>query len=184
MKTERSMVAAKYAEAVRDLAFKEGGDSLADTVLVDLKLVNDVITSYPTFQQILDHPSITAEDKRAAIVKAFSGKVSDLSLRLFELLLDKRRLNLLPFIEKQYHELLNEHKRILSANLISAEPINEKAVADIKARLTEHLGKKLELAVEVDPSLIGGLVLRLGDQVLDGSLKGKLRNLERTLLSV
>jgi F-type H+-transporting ATPase subunit delta len=62
--------------------------------------------------------------------------------------------------------------------------LSDSAIADIKARLTEHLGKKLELEVKVDSSLIGGVVLRLGDQVIDGSLKGKLQSIERALLSV
>ena len=58
------------------------------------------------------------------------------------------------------------------------------AIANIKARIAEHMGSNLELEVKVDPSLLGGLVLKMGDQVIDGSLKGKLANLERTLLSV
>jgi F-type H+-transporting ATPase subunit delta len=57
-------------------------------------------------------------------------------------------------------------------------------VANIKAQLTEHLGKRLELDVKVDPSLIGGVVLRLGDQVIDGSLSGRLRAIEAALLAV
>jgi len=184
MKTELSMVAARYAKAVLLLAFKEGGDKLADTVLADLVLINSEIGKFPAFEQILHHPSITPEQKRDSIVKAFKGHINDLSLRLVELMLDKRRFALLKSVEVQFRELLNKHKNILKADLMCAEPLTDKAVADIKARLTEHLGKKLDLAVQVDPSLIGGMVLRLGDQVLDGSLKGRLRELERTLLSV
>lgn len=184
MKTEQSTVAEKYAEAALRLSFQEGGDNLADTVLRDLHLVNGVINEYPTLEQILAHPSIAAAEKRKLIVNSFNGKVHDLTLRLLELLLDRRRLTLLRQIETEFHDLLNKHKRIVNAELICAEPLSDKAIADIKARLTEHLGKKLDVSVKVDQSLIGGVVLRLGDQVLDGSLKGKLRNLERTLLSV
>jgi len=184
MKSELSMVAAQYAEAVLELAYKEGGEAQANTVLSDISLINQVNEGYPTFSLILDHPSITTEEKRKLLVSTFNGKVSDLGLRLLELLLDKRRLHLLKPIETQYHELLNQRKNILGATLSCADPLSEKAVADIKARLTEHLGRRLELAINVDPSLIGGMVLRLGDQVLDGSIKGKLRNLERALLSV
>ncbi|HEY9718651.1 MAG TPA: ATP synthase F1 subunit delta [Trichormus sp.] len=184
MKSELSMVAAQYAEAVLDLAYKEGGEAQADQVLADIHGVNEVNAGYPPFAVILDHPSITTEEKRSMIVKTFSGKVTDLTLRLLELLLDKRRLHLLKLIETQFHELLNQRKNILGATLTCADPLSDKAIADIKSRLTEHLGRRLELAVDVDPSLLGGMVLRLGDQVLDGSIKGKLRNLERALLSV
>ena len=62
--------------------------------------------------------------------------------------------------------------------------LSESDVANVKARLTEHLGKRLELEMSVDQSLIGGFILRLGDQVIDGSLKGKLRAIEKTLMAV
>ncbi|MBA3992408.1 MAG: ATP synthase F1 subunit delta, partial [Cyanobacteria bacterium DS2.3.42] len=72
----------------------------------------------------------------------------------------------------------------VSASLVSSEKLSDEAVANIKARLTEHLGKRLELEVKVDPSLIGGVVLRLGDQVIDGSLKGQLKAIEKALMAV
>lgn len=184
MKTEQSVIAAPYAEALLKLAHQEGGDKLGDAVLTDLTLMNAVMSSSPDFEKILDHPSIPLEEKRKAIVATFKPKVSELSLRLVELLLDKRRMGLLRSIENQYQELMNSYKNIAKADLICAEPLTDKAIADIKARLTEHVGKKLDMTVKVDPSLIGGVVLRMGDQVMDGSLRGKLRNLERTLLSV
>lgn len=68
---------------------------------------------------------------------------------------------------------------MVGAVLTCAQKLNDSQIQDIKARLTEHLGKKLELDVEVDPSLIGGMILRLGDQVIDGSLKGKLQVVEK-----
>jgi F-type H+-transporting ATPase subunit delta len=184
MKTEQSVIAAPYAEALLKAAHKEGGDKLGDTVLSDLALINTVISSSPDFGKILNHPGIPLSDKRKAIIETFKSRVSDLALRLIELLLDKRRLGLLRSIEHEYHELTNKYKNIAKADLICAEPLNDKAIADIKARLAEHVGKKLEVTVKVDPSLIGGVVLRMGDQVMDGSLRGKLRNLERALLSV
>jgi F-type H+-transporting ATPase subunit delta len=184
MKTEHSTVAGHYAEAVLKIAFEQKGDALADTVVEDLALINAVMEANPSFEVIFDHPAIRAEEKRKILVSAFGKKVNDLTMRLIELLLDKRRLNLLQPIERQYREKLNQHKRIVNADLVCAEKLDDKAIANIKARLTEHLGKRLDLVVKVDPSLIGGMVLRMGDQVLDGSLKGKLRQLERSLLSV
>jgi F-type H+-transporting ATPase subunit delta len=62
--------------------------------------------------------------------------------------------------------------------------LSDAEVADIKSRLTMNLGKQLDLKVKVDKSLIGGVILRLGDQVIDGSIKGKLRELEKVMLSV
>lgn len=184
MKTELTVVATKYAEAVLELALKEGGEPLADAVYADLARINKVMRGAPDLELILNHPAVPAEKKRGMIVQLFSQLVRDLTMRLLELLLDKRRLNLLQQIESEYHAILNKKKNISQAVLSCSEPLSDKAVADIKARLVEHLGRKLELEVKVDKSLIGGVVLRLGDQVIDGSLKGKLRSIERALLSV
>lgn len=174
-------MAIQYAEAVLDLAAQS---QLSDAIYEDLKLVTRVINGHPELSLILKHPSIPAEEKRKVVVKLFGGNVQELTIRLLELLLDKRRFYLIDSIQTEYHELLNRRKNIVSASLYCAERLSDSAVADIKARLTEHLGKKLELDVKVDPSLIGGVVLKLGDQVIDGSLKGKLRSMERVLMSV
>lgn len=184
MKTELATVASQYANAVLELAIKDGGDQLAEKILGELSAINKVTREVPDLELILGHPGIQSEKKRELIVSLFGKLLNDLTMRLLELMLDKRRLNLLPQVENQFREALNARKNIVSANLVCADKLSDSAVADIKARLTEHLGKKLELEVQVDPSLIGGLVLKLGDQVIDGSLKGKLRSIERQLLSV
>ena len=73
---------------------------------------------------------------------------------------------------------------ILEATLISSTKLSDKEVQNIKARISEHMGSKLDLKVEVDESLLAGMILRVQDQVIDGSLKGKLQKIEQSLLSV
>lgn len=159
-------------------------DKVAENILNDLKLINAVIAETPDFTIVLNHPSVKGEDKKQLLVGLFEGKVEELTVRLLGLLADKRRLDLLSHIEHEYLALLMARKSIVSASLTSAEPLADAAVSSIKAKLIEELGKQLELNVKVDQSLIGGLILRVGDQVLDGSLKGKLQVLERSLLTV
>jgi F-type H+-transporting ATPase subunit delta len=183
MKAEANSVAAQYAEAVLDIVLKTGTDA-ADLVLNDLKTINKTLTANPELGLVIGHPAVPTEEKRKIIVELFKTKIQEITLRLVELLLDKRRIYILPAIESEYHKYLNVRKNIVNASLISADKLSDSAVANIKARLTEHLGSSLELEVKVDPSLLGGVVLRLGDQVIDGSLKGKLQNLERLLTSV
>jgi len=184
MKTELATVANQYAQAILELAFKQGGEPLADKVLSELTAINKIILHTPDMETVLQHPAIESKKKRQLLTNTFETIVADLTIRVLELLLDKRRLNLLPQIETAYHHMLNEKKNIVSASLTCADKLDDAAIANIKARLTEHLGKRLELDVKVDPSLIGGVVLRLGDQVIDGSIKGKLQSLERVLMSV
>lgn len=183
MKTDQARVASKYAEAVLELAVA-AGDAVAEAVHADLNAINIVVASTPDFTIVLNHPSISGDEKKKLLLQLFEGKAQELTVRLLNLLAEKRRLDLLDHIEHQYLELLKARKNILTATLTSAEPLADAAVAAIKAKLTEKTGKQLELEVKVDRSLIGGLVLRLGDEVIDGSLRGRLQVLERSLLSV
>ena len=185
MNTELEGAGAQYAQAILELATKSGAPAgLESTVEADLTGINQVVAKTPDLKLILEHPAVSAEKKKALIVSAFKSSVDDLTMRLLELLADKRRMDLLPAIEKKYKALLNARKNIVAASLTCSEKLQDSAIANIKARLTEHLGKRLELDVKVDPSLIAGVVLRLGDQVIDGSVKTKLRELEKVLLSV
>jgi F-type H+-transporting ATPase subunit delta len=183
MKTESSTIAGQYAEAVIEIAFKEG-EKIADAVMSDLTLVATTFKANPDLGLVLGHPSIKTEEKRELVKTLFAKSIQELTLRLLELLLDKRRIAIVPAVETEYHKLLNGRKNIVSASLICAEKLSDSAIANIKARLAEHVGSHLELSIKEDKSLLGGVVLRLGDQVIDGSLKGKLANLERVLLSV
>ncbi len=183
MKGELAAVAAQYAEAVLELA-EQAGQGADEKVLDDLKLINAVLEQTPDLVVILNHPAIDGEQKSQLLLKSFEGKISETTQRMLRLLADRRRLDTLKPLEEKYAELLRARKNIVSAKLTSSKELSQSEVADIKARLTEHLGKKLELEVEVDKSLLGGVVLRLGDQVIDGSLKGKLAVIEKQLTAV
>jgi F-type H+-transporting ATPase subunit delta len=184
VKSEQELVAAQYAQAVLELAVQSKTAELDEIIASDLSGISQIMQQNPDLNLLLGNPSVPAEDKRALLIKLFAMKANDLTVRLLELLNDKRRLELLPKIATQYQVLLKERKQIVTAKLVCSDPLNEKSLADIKARLTEHLGEKLDLEVSVDPSLIGGFLLRLGDQVIDGSIRAKLREIEKTLLSV
>lgn len=189
MKGELAAVASQYAEATLELA--EAADSgqgaagtTAQRVLEDLKAIREVFEKTEELNLVLRHPAVPAENKKALLIKTFEGKVSDITLRLLHLLADRRRVEIIEAVEEKYEELIRIRQNIVRAELFCSEPLSQADIADIKARLTEHLGKRLELQVEVDRSLLGGLVLKIGDQVIDGSLKGKLQEIEKELTAV
>jgi F-type H+-transporting ATPase subunit delta len=183
MKTELSSVAHQYARALIELA-SDVGATVTHQVLKDLTLVNAVIKDTADFDLILHHPSVKSDEKKQLLIQAFQPRVHDLTMRLIELLADKRRLGLLPQVEVQYRQLLQAKENIVSATLTSAEKLSETDTNRLREALTKKLGKKLELELKVDPALIAGLVVRIGDEVIDGSVRGKLRALEKSLLSV
>ena len=186
MKTAHSKAAAQYAEAVLQLAEQSKGKSetkLDQQVLKDLEYVNLTLSKTPDIWITLAHPGIAAAEKKNILTKLFSNQVNDLTFRLISLLADKRRLQLLKHIELQYKELYRARKNIAAATLTSAEPLAANLVDRLKDQLEKQLAQSLELELAVDPGIIGGLVLKVGDQVIDGSIKGKLRSIERAFLS-
>ncbi len=185
MKSQYNLVGQRYAKALIELALSnETLPGLADSVLTDLELVNNTVNNNLDLQHALSHPSYSPTQKKNLLTEIFMAQVQELTLRLLNLLIDRRRLDLLPAIESAYRNLLNERRNVVIAKLVSSEPLSDSNLADIKARLNEYLGKNLNLETAIDPSLIAGFVLRIGDQVIDGSLKGRLNNIEKVLLSV
>lgn len=185
MKSERDLIGKRYAQALIDLAMENKVvPALVDSIASDLKTINSTITDSPDLKFILNHPSYSIAQKKSLLQVIFMAKVQELTLHLLDLLVNRLRLDLLPAIEAQYRILLNEKRNIVTAQIISSEKLSDNNMADIKARLNEYLGKSLNLETAVDPSLIAGFVLRIGDQVIDGSLKGRLNSIERVLISV
>lgn len=181
MRTDLAAAAAQYASAIIGLATDSGADK---TVLEDLKSINQVVSQSSELEVILRHPAVNSHDKKQLVISLFGGKVHELTLRLLELLTDKRRLALLPYVEREYEKLWREKQNIMAGTLVCAEKPDSATLQQIKEKLSRQLGKTLELEQKEDKTLIGGFVLRLGDQVIDGSIKGRLRAIEKSLLSV
>lgn len=190
MSGDMTQVAAQYAEAVIELAEESSKTTTADSMKLlerihqDLKVIGEIFESNKDFSLVLNHPALSPDDKKELLLKTFDGRVDGITLRLIKLLAERRRLELLPYLEKPFLELLRERQGIVGCELACAQTLTDSQVQDIKTRLTKQLGKRIEMEVAVDPTLLGGVVLKLGDQVIDGSLKGKLQAVEKSLLSV
>jgi F-type H+-transporting ATPase subunit delta len=181
MKSELSRIAHQYAVAAFEVATAQ---NIADALLTDLQRIKDTLDAIEDLKTVLNHPAIPAQEKKKLLIDQFKDQIQELSLRLIEMLADRRRIELLPYIETQYRECVIESKGIIRAVLTSAHEVSEQETKTIKAALTKKLGKEPELEIKVDPSLIAGMQLAVGDQVLDGSIKTKLAEMERSLLSV
>jgi len=181
MKTETSRIAGQYAEATLELACAQ---KVEEQILTDLSAVNKAINAEADMSTILRHPSVPAADKKQLLVQMFQRNVNDLTMRLLQLLADKRRLQLLPALESEYRASLRKRKNVVKASLVSAEPLRDATVQNIVNKLAAKLGKRVELDAAIDRSLIAGAILRVGDEVIDGSLRGRLQTLEKELLSV
>lgn len=176
-----NIVARRYARALFGLGVKKG-DSQIDGYGKDLAQLQEVFAATPEASAVFRNPIFSAEDKKAVIGKIMDKLKITGEVRNFCLLLaDKGRLNELPAISSVYAELLDEAQGIKRGVFVSAVKIAEKKKGEIVKQLEDQLKAKLVLDFEVDPDILGGVVLKVGDQVLDASLKAQLSILKETI---
>lgn len=180
MKTDDRGSALQYAKALIQLTEKEGNE---EVVFKNLATISGVFESQPEFFTLFRHPAIPSPVRKAAL-EEFSTELDRTSANLLLILCERRKMNLLPMIVEEFHNQLRAKHNIVSGTLISAADLSDEAVAAIKRRLSRNLKKHVELLLQKDESLIGGYMLKIGDQVIDGSLKGRLQSIEKALLSV
>ncbi len=170
----------RYATALFNAASKAG---IIDQVESDLGLISYVLESSPRLTEALQAPLVPAENKRAILESIFGGKVHEITLSYLNLLVDKRREEAMIATEAAYIDLANEARGIITVDVTSAVELTPEEAARLKAKLSAMTGKVAELAVRVDPSIIGGVIVKIGDRVIDGSVKGQLAALREELLS-
>jgi F-type H+-transporting ATPase subunit delta len=132
---------------------------------------------------LLRQPLVTEARKKAALTAALQGAVTAPTLSFLSLLVDKRRIALLAEIRQEFERLVREYQNVALATAVSAVPLTDDQVKALEKSLEARTGKDIELRTEVDPSLIGGVLVRIGDTVLDGSVRGNLLRMREQLLA-
>ena len=130
---------------------------------------------------VLENPKIHLDDKIEIINKCLPD-LSQLALNLAYLLVSKQRLSILDRIVAEYKRMADAHLGLEHATVVTAVPLDETGKANMVKHLTDIAGKQIVLSTEVDPSIIGGFVARIGDKMLDGSTKAKLEALKKSLV--
>ncbi len=172
-------IARRYAKALL-LIGKEDGQ--ADSYRDELAAVAGLINSERSLEQALTNPLYDATGRRKVLKAVIEQlNLSQVMQSFLVLLFDKRRIGFVGQINQFYQKMADELKGIARASLISATELSSDAVEKIRAALSQRTGKDIILEVEQDPSLIGGLVTRIGDLVLDGSIKSQLVNMRESL---
>lgn len=169
----------EYAAALFSLTEELG---TTESALSDTRAVCEVLKQNPEYVKLLDTPALAAAEKLALISEAL-GSVDESLKNLVMMLCEKHSVYVFPKIAKEYELCYNEARGILTAEVISVEPLSPSAKERLIARLTEITGKKILLTERLDKSLLGGLVVRYGARQLDGSLKTRLSAIEKSLKS-
>lgn len=153
-----------------------------DVVAGDLGNFRTLLTESADLRRLIDSPVLSREEQgRAVTALAERAEFAPLTKQFLGLLAHKRRLFALPEIIDAYRAMLGEHRGEVSAEVTSAVPLTEEQLAAVKEQLGKAVGQSVTLATAVDPSLLGGLVVRVGSRMLDASLRTKLQRLETAM---
>jgi F-type H+-transporting ATPase subunit delta len=173
-------IARRYAQALFAMSRKGG---VLERVETDLDTVDALIRTQPNLLRIMRAPTIPRANKKDLVRRLFESQISPLTLRFLSLLIDKRREATLPDVSREFRALSDAARNVLPAVATVAARLTTEERARLTETLARRTGKTIELREEVDPELIGGVVIRLGDTIIDGSIAGQLRRLHQQLLA-
>ena len=172
-----NIIGKRYAEAIYELVDKD--DLL--TIYEDLEEVVKIYTSNKEFKELIDHPKLKLEDKRKILKDSFDGKVDKFTFKILNYLLDKDRFSYLKSIADEYLVIYNEKNSIIEVEATFAIKPSEEQKIKLKKKLEKSSGKKVKLDIKLDKSIIGGGILKIGDKIIDGSLKRQFEMLRANL---
>ena len=171
-----SRAAIRYAKALLSLSLDL---KKVDLVNDDMQLIATTIEENEELQNMLDNPVIKLETQRSTLIALFDKKIDKLSTNLINLLIENKRLPILQEVAFQYTLLFDEHNGAQNAEVTTAVPLTGVLEEKVLAKVKELTGKKVSLENIVDPAIIGGFILRVGDKQFDASILGKMNNLRR-----
>ena len=175
----RDTAARRYAEAAFEVAQRDGTFERWRT---ELDTAAAVIGDERAMRVLAD-PSVPVDQRSVAVAALLKGLASDQAQNLIQLLLRRGRIEELPRVAAEFRRLDDRRQGITHATATSAAPLTPDEVAALTERLERSTGGRVALDVQVDPSLLGGLVVRVGDRLIDGSVRGRLERLRNQLIS-
>ncbi len=175
----KGAIARRYAEAIFGLALKQ---NTLDRTLEDVQGIAQLFSRH-TLAYLLREPRIPAQRKETVLREALSSRVQPTSLNLALLIVQRGLVDLMPNIATELQQMILDYKNQAMAEVTTAAPMDEKQQALVKQALEQRTGKTILLQTRVNPEILGGVVARVGDQVIDGSVQQRLQILRRQLLN-
>ncbi len=180
MKARHAAAARPYARALLDVALEQGQ---AARVREELAQASGLVSQHAELREALTHPGVPTAS-RAGLVNAIWGEhgASEPFVRLMVMLAERHRVTLLPAIEGIYVALWNEQRGVVSAEAVTAIELEQEQRTALTGALEAAVGAEVELQARVDPSVQGGVCVRLGGRVYDGTLRARLSALREQLV--
>lgn len=173
-------IARSYAQAILSVARCEGVLNRVEEELTQFKAVFD---KNPALLEFLKDPKVTPEGKEKAVAEILGGETSQVSRHHIRLAIDQSRGGLLPEIINAYFELASESRGRTTARVITAVPLTEALEKKLEKTLEGFIGESVFLKKSVDPSILGGIVIQMGERIIDGSLRRRLSGLREEISS-
>jgi len=173
----RAASARRHAQAVFQIALER---EELDLWRGDLERISEAMKD-PLFYAFLESPKIHFDEKARILSQRLEG-INPLAMNLVYLLVARRRLGIARDIAAEYQRLVDEHRGIAHAEVATAVPVDEEVKDKLVDKLGALVGKEIVLNTKVDPALIGGLVARVGDKLIDGSIKSRLLHLRQSMI--
>ncbi len=173
-------IARNYAATLFDLAQRHDGlEVFAD----GMDTVVGLLDQNPSFRLFLETPRIADRDKKELLKKVFEGTLPRPLLNFLQVTVDKRRQRLLGLMGEEFHALLDEHLGRTHVTVTVAREIGAEALEDLSRKLSDLLGKEVIPHLRIKPAVLGGVHLKTGDTVYDGTLRRRIKQLKKQLVT-
>ncbi|MDN4071594.1 F0F1 ATP synthase subunit delta [Fictibacillus terranigra] len=178
MSKDLTVIAKRYASALFEVAGKEN----LDKAEAELRLVKSIMEQNHDIERILNHPQISEQQKKQIVKDIIGTDISASVLNTVFLLIDRNRQGLITEMAGQFIELANESRGIADATVYSVRLLSEDEKRQLEETFAKRVGKqRLRIENIIDQSLVGGVRIRIGNRIFDGSVRGKLERIERQL---
>lgn len=173
------LVDKRYAEALINVS---AGMNAIDLYQNELTAVSDIFGNENELRAFLLNPKNSIDTKKAAVTAIFRGRIQQELMNMLFLLLDKGRISRLSGITREFVRMADEKRNILNVTIMTAIPISQMQIDSISEKFRKiYNSSSVKAAVEIDPTLVGGVKVAIGDKLYDGSVKGKLSRLQSIL---
>lgn len=174
------IVARRYAQALLDLGVEQ---SNLDKLVEEVSGVAAAWTTSPELRNAIENPLVAHEAKKAVMTEVCDQiGASPITRNVVQMLVDRRRARTLPHVAQYLRELADKRKGVVRAEVTTAAPLGDAYYERLRVQLEKMTGQKVVVDKKTDPTLVAGVVTRIGDRILDGSLRTRLQSLKDSLL--
>lgn len=177
-----------YARALFELARQAHGglaerSKAVNAIKDDLDIVQDISVQEENFGALMTSPYFAPEHKQQILLKIFSGKLSDLTVDFLRVVIRHDRMIFLPRIISRFGELWEAHHGYKIVQVTVSKAMNDQQTGELSTNIANAMNSKVKLQIGINPSIMGGIIIRYGDRVIDNSIRGRLRRAVNIIMS-